>query len=156
MHVILYRTGTLEMVSSHLLEMCGDSQRHYRGNGGFALSHDSCQLLCTQYAATCSHGAVEEWRCWIWDKLLPYSAPSHPRKLTIGYAIHHSTFNPVDPTQLISRSWNILAVLRILTEISARYISPPTSPLSLKVGTQIRMHMRTHPSDLRRIPLRTE
>lgn len=105
MHVALYRTDTLEMVCSHELEMWGVSYYDAMRNGRFAFSHDSCQLLCTQRSSPSPYAAVgEESICWIWDNLIPYSAASHPRMLTIGYAIHHSTFNPADSLQLFIAS----------------------------------------------------
>ena len=58
MRVTVYRSETLEMLSSHVLEGHVSGTRPGRGDGRFAFSHDGRRLLCIQTAGS-------ESICWI-------------------------------------------------------------------------------------------
>ena len=95
--VTVYRSETLETLFSHVLEGQVSSTDVGRGDGGFAFSHDGRRLLSIQPAGP-------ESICWIWDTSRPAATALPPRKLMIDYVVVHSTFNPVDSTQLFIAS----------------------------------------------------
>ena len=122
MCVTVYRSDTLEMLSCHELEGHVSGPRVGRGDSPLAFSHDNCRLLCIQTPGP-------ESICWIWDTLGPAATALPPRKLIINYVIVHSTFNPVDSTQLFVASKEGVIEVRDVASGSVLARSSPSHTL---------------------------